>query len=126
MAINDSDFLKFAVDCYRRNDEIGFRNSISRSYYAIYHKSLANVEMPDCTTNHHAALINYIDGLGNKNNQNMKEVARLLRLMRKARNDADYNLDVTMTDKLALQNFKHCRLIDELWGQTLPEKRSTK
>ncbi|EAA5549121.1 hypothetical protein ABK178_002755 [Salmonella enterica subsp. enterica serovar Brandenburg] len=126
MAIINSDFLNFAIDCYGRKDEIGFRNSISRSYYAIYHKSLANAEMPRCAANHHAALINYIDGLGNQKDQKMKELARLLRLMRKARNDADYNLDVTMTDKLALQNFKHYRLIDELWSQVLPEIRSTK
>ncbi|HAK6115658.1 TPA: hypothetical protein ACXZT8_000273 [Salmonella enterica] len=126
MAIINSDFLKFAIDCYGRKDEIGFRNSISRSYYAMYHKSLANVEMPCCAVNHHAALINYIDGLGNEKDQKMKEAARLLRLMRKARNDADYNLDVTVTADLALQNLKHYRLIDEIWSQTLPEIRSTK
>lgn len=126
MAINNSVFLKFALDCYGRNDEIGFRNSISRSYYAMYHKSLANVEMPCCTANHHSALINYIDALGNEKDQKMKEAARLLRLMRKARNDADYNLDVTVTADLALQNFQHYSLIDEIWSHALPEIRSTK
>lgn len=37
MSVTANDFLLFAQRCLEENTEIGFRNCISRSYYACYH-----------------------------------------------------------------------------------------
>ncbi len=125
MAVNNSDFFNFAKDCYERNDEIGFRNVISRAYYAAYHNSLVNTDMPRRKCNHHIGLIQHIASQG-RENQGYQEISRLLRVMRNARNDADYKLGITVTKNMASQNLKHYRLIDELWLRVRSGERSTK
>lgn len=37
MAVTYIDILSFAKDCINRDDEVGYRNAISRAYYAAYH-----------------------------------------------------------------------------------------
>ncbi|MGP3594167.1 hypothetical protein [Vagococcus sp. WN89Y] len=125
MAVNNSDFFNFAKDCYKRNDEIGFRNVISRAYYAAYHNSLTNVDMPPREFNHHSGLIKHIGSLS-RENQSFQEISRLLRVMRNARNDADYKLEVTATKNMASQNLVHYQLIDNLWSLVRSGVRSTK
>ncbi|EIX7350027.1 hypothetical protein MK628_001727 [Escherichia coli] len=123
MAVNNVDFFNFARDCCSRNDEIGFRNVISRAYYVAYHKSRANVDMKPLRHNHHSGLIKHIGGLGCEN-KTMKEISRLLKVMRNARNDADYNLGITVTPKMAYQNLAHYSKLNELWER--PETGSLK
>lgn len=118
MTIQSFDFLRSSEHCLLLKEEVGYRNAVSRAYYAMYHRAgemLANV--PSIDHNHHANLINYMQGrLGVPQEQlsaaRLKILAYDLRQMRQARNEADYrlaeskiNADVAKESLLTAQHF---------------------
>lgn len=58
MATDCTEFLDFAKDCLKRNDEIGDRNAIGRAYYAAYHAVCPILKSGP--KDEHQGLINYL------------------------------------------------------------------
>lgn len=56
--VNSSDFIAFAKDCEKRNDEIGYRNAVARAYYGAYHHVLPCLTMGPKES--HQGLIDYL------------------------------------------------------------------
>lgn len=98
MTIKSCDFLRSSDHCLLLDEEVGFRNAVSRAYYAMFHKAGEVLEnIPSADHNHHANLINYMQGrIGTPDEKitasRLKLLAYDLRQMRQARNEADYRL----------------------------------
>ncbi|WP_414667431.1 HEPN domain-containing protein [Escherichia coli] len=118
MTIQSSDFLRSSEHCLSLDEEVGYRNAVSRAYYAMFHRAGEALEnIPSAEHNHHANLINYMQGrLGlpqeNISAARLKLLAYDLRQMRQARNEADYrlteskvNADVAKESLLTAQHF---------------------
>ncbi|MGE6468070.1 hypothetical protein [Serratia proteamaculans] len=124
MALNSKDFLISAVENFKFDNEIGYRNAISRAYYSTYHKSLSRVtKMPVACSSHHAALIRYLSSeqcFQNEQHEEkiLKELSRSLKQLRNARNKADYKLDTTIGKAVAAENMALAHRIFELWGDS--------
>lgn len=99
MTISSQDFLDSAEKCLCNDDEIGYRNAVSRGYYALYHEiSCRMTYMPGYQSNHHAALIDYLSKNALHKNEpfdsvKLKSLSGKLRKLRLDRNEADYDLD---------------------------------
>lgn len=100
MPVSSNDFIEFAKDCEKRNDEIGFRNAIARSYYGAYHHVLP------CLTNgpkdNHQGLIDYLVSDAWKDNEpyTKSELVGLgyaLQSLKDQRIICDYRLADTIT-----------------------------
>lgn len=98
MTIKSDDFLESSHHCLNSACEAGYRNTISRAYYSMYHKSLEELKnIPSCTRDHHSNLIRYMRGdLGSPNENlsasRLKILGYELRQMRQARNESDYRI----------------------------------
>lgn len=95
MSVNPVDFLVFAEDVLERNDEISFRNSISRAYYSLYHSTCLSLKF--CPATSHAGVISYLQSnYENKkerfDNMTMRRLSALLAQTKKQRQIADYDL----------------------------------
>ncbi|MCU6184383.1 hypothetical protein KWH94_14745 [Citrobacter cronae] len=98
MTIQSFDFLRSGEHCLSLDEEVGYRNAVSRAYYAMFHRAAEALEhIPSVEHNHHANLISYMQGRMGVPKENipaarLKLLAYELRQMRQARNEADYRL----------------------------------
>lgn len=102
MPVNSEDFLGFAKDCHKRNDEIGFRNAIARSYYGAYHHVLPC--MAHGPKDSHQGLIDYLQGDASRGSEAfdakyLKGISFILSQLKAQRIVADYRLDQPVTFK---------------------------
>ena len=102
MPVNSQDFLGFAKDCHQRNDEIGYRNAIARSYYGAYHHVLPC--MVNGPKDSHQGLINYLQGDASRGSEvyearYLKGISFILSQLKAQRIVADYRLDQSVTSK---------------------------
>ncbi|EKN4026312.1 hypothetical protein [Yersinia kristensenii] len=124
MALNNNDFLLSAIANFKFNNEVGYRNAISRAYYSTYHKSLSQVvKMPATRSSHHVALIQYLASEQCFQNEQyeeetLKELSRCMKQLRNARNKADYKLDTTIKKTVAEENMALAHRIFDLWGDS--------
>jgi len=99
MTISSQDFLDSAEICLANDDEIGYRNAVSRGYYALYHEISGRMTyMPRYARDHHAALIEYLNTNTLHKNEpfesvKLKSLSYKLKSIRLERNEADYDLD---------------------------------
>ncbi|QLD06793.1 hypothetical protein [Citrobacter freundii] len=118
MTIQSFDFLRSSEHCLTLDEEVGYRNAVSRAYYAMFHRAGEALEhVPSVEHNHHANLINYMQGRMGIPKEGisparLKILAYDLRQMRQARNEADYrlsdsriNADVARESLLTAQHF---------------------
>ncbi|HCZ9310118.1 TPA: hypothetical protein O4G90_001808 [Citrobacter amalonaticus] len=100
MPVCSNDFIEFAKDCEKRNDEIGFRNAIARAYYGAYHHVLP------CLTNgpkdSHQGLIDYLQTDAWKGNEPYAKseligLSYALKSLKDQRIICDYRLGDTIT-----------------------------
>lgn len=116
MSIESVDFLSAAEEMIKsNNDEINIRNSISRSYYSIYHKILSAVKSVPRPENYggtsssgvHKALIEYLEGDAHKDlsldKKSLCKLAHSLKWTKRLREDADYFLGQNITKLKATQ-----------------------
>lgn len=92
MPITNQDFMESAQKIINiATNEVDFRNSASRAYYAAYHK--ANTLVPTrsgpINTGVHQALIN---NLKDNPREKIREIGQLLSMCKGIRAHADYNL----------------------------------
>ncbi|WP_406704960.1 hypothetical protein [Sodalis sp.] len=127
MPLNYIDFLVSAIDNFNFNNEIGYRNAISRVYYSTYHKSLSQlIKMPTACSSHHATIIRYLASKECSQNEQhgkntLKELSLSMKQLRNARNKSDYRLDTTISKAAAIANMDLAHRIFDLWGD--PQKQ---
>jgi uncharacterized protein (UPF0332 family) len=98
MAIAGEDFLESANRSLDEGDEVGFRNAISRSYYAMYHKVLSTItsEIPRYSGGGvHSSLLSYLEhsAIGEPyDSREMKKFSYMLKASRDLRCLADYEI----------------------------------
>lgn len=96
MPITCRELLGFAKDCLDRNDEVGYRNAISRAYYAAYHCVYPALRYGP--KDNHQGLIDYLLGDGSKGSEEydentLKAIGFMLQTLKDNRIIADYRLD---------------------------------
>lgn len=124
MAVKSTDLLQVAHECMSQQTEAGYRSCVSRSYYAMFHHSLACLEhVPHFVSNHHANLIGYMTNKSeNKfelfDAQRLKVLGYNLRQLRDARNESDYDLsNITVSEDIAKQNYASAQLYFSKWDE---------
>ncbi|MDE9544769.1 hypothetical protein [Xenorhabdus bovienii] len=95
MSITCQDLLSFAEDCFSRKDEVGFRNAISRAYYAAYHNVYP--AMQGGPKDNHQGLIDYLKTESWKDNEEYKKpdllaLGYMLQTLKDNRILSDYKL----------------------------------
>ncbi|ELP0293558.1 hypothetical protein [Klebsiella pasteurii] len=122
MPISSSDFLSSAERCFAEGSEVGYRNTISRAYYALYHEIKENLTcLPAYSRDHHSSLISYLKNKGENKLEpydpvRLKSMAYKLEQQRLARNEADYDLgSFTIDHALAEQSLLEVKAIFSQW-----------
>ncbi len=113
------DLVKDSLDCVldRNNEECSVKNTqafhrtlISRTYYSVFLR-LRDIYFPytsgSLRENIHSKLINYL------RNNGYKDIADKLQILRKIRNQADYDLDIHISEKIVEFVFKIAQKIHE-------------
>ncbi|OCG16315.1 hypothetical protein A9G24_04780 [Gilliamella sp. App6-5] len=105
MSVNCKDFLSFAEDSLKRNDEIGYRNAIARAYYSCYHAILSsiNFRLPKDEPSH-KSVTDYLAAPGKDEAiPRMKLISLRARLLEQKalRIKCDYHLQETLDKKEA-------------------------
>lgn len=117
MSINGIDFLKSAMSCLEQDNEAGFRNAISRAYYAMYHETLNLLpQYKKPKKNHHYSLIDYLHSFKNDESNVFpyRPLSYRLKQQRNFRNQADYNIDgITITYNNAQATIKEAEIFLE-------------
>ncbi len=92
--VDYQDFLKSAEQLLQTGDEIGYRNAVSRAYYALYHRCipLFNEINDRPTDDHHAQIVRTL-----RQQSQYESIANRLNKLRKRRNTADYELHKTFS-----------------------------
>ncbi|MFM4993845.1 hypothetical protein ACEUCK_18185 [Aeromonas veronii] len=110
MSVFSKDFLSFATDSVQRADEIGYRNAIARSYYAMFHEVRELVvSLPNYSSHAHDGLIQY---LRNPNKDEpydkmaLRGLAAMLQQQKGKRVVADYDLSSDVNSSDALESIK--------------------
>lgn len=110
MPVSASDFVSQA-ECLKNSDlEIDWRTSISRSYYAVYHQAveLARGQGFKATPpSVHGQLFGFLE----EKHPTKTSIVRRMRIMRKNRNNADYEMNETISKHNAYQQFVECKLL---------------
>ncbi|PHM46616.1 hypothetical protein [Xenorhabdus miraniensis] len=101
MSITCQDLLNFAEDCSSRNDEVGYRNAISRAYYAAYHNVYP--AMQGGPKDNHQGLIDYLktdSWKGNEiyNKTDLIALGYMLQSLKDNRILSDYKLSHDMNE----------------------------
>lgn len=129
MPTSSLEFLTSAEQCLADNCEIGYRNAISRGYYALYHEIKENLTcLPAYTRDHHSSLIKYLKNKSENKLEpydpaKLKSMAYKLEQQRLARNEADYDLlSCNINQKMAEQSMCEVRLIFSDWQKMKTEK----
>ncbi len=106
MSVLSKDFLNFATDSVQRADEIGYRNAVARSYYAMFHEVRALVvSLPNYSAHAHDGLIQYLKNPDKDepyDRMALRGLAAMLQQQKGKRVVADYDLgsDVNSNDAL--------------------------
>lgn len=102
MAVTSNDFMSFAEHSKALSTEIGFRNAVARSYYAMYHhtqESLLNC--PKYIGASHDSLREYLTRAKPTepfDKSYLRRLSAILNQQKGFRNIADYELDKTFTE----------------------------
>ncbi|HHR5867638.1 TPA: hypothetical protein ACS70L_002885 [Providencia alcalifaciens] len=99
MSIDSRELLVVAQKCALFNDEAGYRTSISKSYYAVYHTVCDILENGPTTS--HQGVIDYLQGDAQRGSEKyqptpLKALSFILTNMKGQRKIADYYLNNTM------------------------------
>lgn len=104
MSVEPIQFLTVAEASHELSNEIGYRNSVSRSYYAMFHqvKSILKIQPhPKHDKGVHGSLIDYLAKPSPDEEIDstiLKRLSFMLRTSRDMRNKADYQLDQDIFD----------------------------
>lgn len=105
MPIVSADFLTSSKSCLELGSEVDFRNAVSRAYYAMYHEARSSLNcQPNYSGSQHSNLIGYLKNksenkLESYDSFQMKLLGYRLDQQRRARHEADYDLDIVDVTK---------------------------
>ncbi len=118
MAIGYKDFMSYATEAINAPDcEFSHRNSMSRSYYAVYHAALAygdSVSVPpvsDFSGPTHRKLSKFFEENLNADKPLRMQLRRLgyqLKQLHQGRCDADYDINQTISVLRARDHLARC------------------
>jgi uncharacterized protein (UPF0332 family) len=116
MSVAVADILASAEVLALGNSEIDWRNSVSRSYYAAFHRARDSAH--HCPDNSHLRMPSH-EALSNRyelhNKEGAKSIAIVLQLMKRARHLADYDIDQEFDRSLTVEQIAHCKkMLDRL------------
>ena len=116
MSVDYRAFAELASNLLSGGDEISWRMSAGRTYYASYHRSLQSVQ--HCPGNAHLAMGSHervTDRFISHGSVGAKSIAYVLQAMKKVRHVADYELGEQF-DKCAAENqlCQHRSLVQRL------------
>ncbi len=106
MPIVSGDFLVSSKSCIELGSEVDFRNAVSRAYYAMYHEANNSLKsQPNYSGSQHSGLIGYLTNKSQNKLEpydpyQMKLLGYRLDQQRKARHEADYDLESVEISKL--------------------------
>ncbi|CNH77985.1 MULTISPECIES: HEPN domain-containing protein [Yersinia] len=108
MSITSNEVLLSAKNCYSHGCEADFRNAVSRAYYAMYHEARDSLTCrPNYAGSQHSNLIGYLKNKSENKLEphdtfKMKLLGYQLDQQRRARTDADYELEsLDITEAIA-------------------------
>ncbi len=108
MPVCGQDFYDFATKAITFGDEIAYRNTIARSYYAMYHEVLGTLEhCPTFSSSGHSGLIDYLNSSKTKEAfevMKLRSLAAILRQQKAKRCIADYQLSEEVTESDAKES----------------------
>lgn len=98
MPINCDELLAFARDCVERDDEVGYRNAISRAYYSAYHSVYPVLD--NGPKDSHQGLIDYLKSDAWRGNEKYEKqtliaIVYMLKSLKDSRIIADYRLEAS-------------------------------
>ena len=105
MPVRGVDFLEVAQICSQLDTEIGYRNTVARSYYAMYHQVIELLEVlpyPKEGVGCHSSLIQYLQNPSPDEKCDrtaLKRLAMMLKAAKTNRVKADYRLDSHIFNK---------------------------
>jgi uncharacterized protein (UPF0332 family) len=105
MPVSSSQFYDSAKMNLEADDEMGFRNCVSRSYYAMYHEvlSILTESIPNYVgMGSHVCLLTYLQDAHSPephDKMQLKRLSFILKMHRDNRNNADYELHIDSIDK---------------------------
>lgn len=108
MPVCGQDFYDFASKAIKFGDEIAYRNTIARSYYAMYHEVLGTLEhCPVFSSSVHSGLISYLNT--SKTQEafeviKLRSLAAILKQQKAKRCIADYELSEDVTESDAIES----------------------
>lgn len=110
MAVSSSDFLSFASDSLKRGDEIGFRNAVARSYYAMFHEVRTMLTaLPTFGSHAHDGLIQYLnhpDKSEPYDKMSLRALSAMLKQQKGKRAVADYHVNDVISELDAIESIK--------------------
>ncbi|MBS4690091.1 hypothetical protein [Aeromonas veronii] len=110
MSVLSKNFLDFAIDSAKRADEIGYRNAVARSYYAIFHEAQEKmVSLPNYSAHAHDGLIQYLKNPAKDEPYDkavLRGLAAMLQQQKGKRVIADYYLNRDVSESDALESIK--------------------
>lgn len=110
MPVSSRDFLGFATDSLGRGDEIGFRNAVARSYYAMFHEVRTMLSsLPSFSSHAHDGLISYLNQPDKSepfDRMALRALAAMLRQQKGKRAIADYDVNNVISESDARESIK--------------------
>jgi len=110
VSVLSKDFLNFATDSVQRKDEIGHRNAVARSYYAMFHEVRdLLVALPNYSSHAHDGLIQYLKNPDKDEpyeRMALRGLAAMLQQQKGKRVVADYDLDSDVNSNDALESIR--------------------
>ncbi|EHD2124074.1 HEPN domain-containing protein [Salmonella enterica] len=123
MSINSGDFLDSARLCLEQDDEVSYRNCISRAYYGMFHESMASLKhVPFYKFSRHRGLIVYMTSAAECKQEpydkhQLKVMGYNLKQMRDCRNEADYDITrVTISREIAESGMAAADIFFNKWA----------
>lgn len=129
--ISPNDFLSFAESAMDMDDEVGFRNAISRAYYSMFHQVMNTLKNPPTgVKNIHKELSDYLQSpealrMEPFDKLSMVQLSALLKQQKSKRCFADYDLSMNFskTDAkeaitIAKRFFAYCQKMLDTTKQT--------
>lgn len=114
MSVLPKDFLDHAAKLAGSEDEIDWRNCVSRAYYAAYHRASQSVDL--CPTNDHIAMGSH-ERLAERfklhGATGAKAIALVLCTMKRQRHFADYEIEDNFDRGLANTQVEICKTLND-------------
>ncbi|WP_134984300.1 hypothetical protein [Aeromonas hydrophila] len=108
MSVCGQDFYEFATKAITFGDEIAYRNTIARSYYAMYHEVLGTLEhCPTFASSVHSSLIAYLNAAKTPEAFEvikLRSLAAMLKQQKAKRCISDYELMENVTESDAKES----------------------